>query len=185
MTAKFAWAITGAGDYLPESVEAIREVLKATDYKVMIFMSKAGEKVVHWYKLMEEIKTFTTKVKTEIDANTPFIPGVLQRRKYDFLVVMPATANTVAKIVHGIADTLVTNSVSQAQKTEVPIIIYPVDQKPGTITTVLPSGETLTLTNREVDLENVRKLRKMKGMTVLGHPKELLSAIGQLRKEKD
>jgi flavoprotein len=85
--------------------------------------------------------------------------------------------------VHGIADTLVTNSVAQAQKTDVPIIIYPVDQKPGSITTVLPSGETLTLTNREVDLENVEKLRKMQGMLVLGHPKELLGTIKQLQKE--
>ncbi len=185
MTAKFAWAITGAGDYLKESVEAIHEVLQATDYKVMIFMSKAGEKVVNWYKLMEEIKALTSKVKVEIDANTPFIPGVLQRRVYDFLVVTPATANTVAKIVHGIADTLVTNSVAQAQKTNVPIIIYPVDQKPGSIKTVLPSGETLTLTNREVDLENVEKLRKMKGVTVLNHPNELRSTIERLQKEKD
>ncbi|MFX1475608.1 MAG: flavoprotein [Promethearchaeota archaeon] len=120
MPAKFAWAITGAGDYLKESVEAIREVLQSTDYKVMIFMSKAGEKVVNWYKLMEDIKALTSKVKVEIDANTPFILGALQRCVYDFLVVMPATANTVAKIVHGIADTLVTNSVAQAQKTDVP-----------------------------------------------------------------
>ena len=92
---------------------------------------------------------------------------------------MPATANTVAKIAYGIADTLITNAVSQAMKTAVPIYIYPVDQKPGSVTTVLPSGEKMELTTREVDLENVERLRAMKGMTVLGHPSEIKD---QLRK---
>ena len=39
------------------------------------------------------------------------ITGRLSLGKYDLLIVTPATANTVAKIVHGISDTLVTNAV--------------------------------------------------------------------------
>ena len=76
--------------------------------------------------------------------------------------MIPATANTVAKIVVGIADTLVTNAVAQANKADIPIYIFPVDQKPGSLTTVLPSGESFTLTAREVDLVNVEKLKAMK-----------------------
>jgi archaeoflavoprotein AfpA len=173
MSMKFAWAITGAGDYMAESVAVMKEIVKEHDVEVLVFLSKAGKQVIKWYKLMKELEAISSQIRTELDANTPFIAGTLQKRTHRFLVVMPATANTVAKIAYGIADTLVTNAVAQAMKTAVPIYIYPVDQKPGTVTTVLPSGAKLELITREVDLENVEKLRAMKGMTVLGHPSEI------------
>jgi archaeoflavoprotein AfpA len=182
MALKFAWAITGAGDYLPESVTVMQEIAQKYDVELMVFLSKAGQQVITWYKLQDKLKAITPKITLEKDSNTPFIPGALQKGIYRFLVVMPATANTVAKIVHGIADTLVTNSVAQAQKTGVPIYIYPVDQKPGSITTILPSGEKLKLTTREIDLANIEKLRTMKGMNVLGHPSELHEIIRNYQK---
>jgi len=58
------------------------------------------------------------RVLVEVDANTPFIAGPLQVGRYHSLLIAPATANTVAKIVHGIADTLLTNAVAQTQKGE-------------------------------------------------------------------
>ena len=173
MPVKIAWAITGAGDYMPESVQVMKEIVQEHDVKVLIFLSRAGMQVIKWYKLVKDLEAISEKIRTEVDANTPFIAGALQKGTHEFLVVMPATANTVAKISYGIADTLVTNAVSQAMKTAVPIYIYPVDQKPGSVTTVLPSGEKMELTTREVDLDNVERLRVMKGMTVLGHPSEI------------
>ena len=173
MTVKFAWAITGAGDYMTDSVQVMKEIVTEYDVEVLVFLSNAGLQVIKWYKLMEDLKSISSKIRTEIDANTPFIIGALQKGTYRFLVVMPATANTVAKIAYGIADTLITNSVAQAMKTAVPIYIYPVDQTPGSVTTVLPSGEKLELSTRKVDLENVERLRSMTGMTVLAHPSEM------------
>ena len=113
------------------------------------------------------------------DANTPFIAGPLQKGDYDFLLVIPATSNTVAKIVMGIADTLVTNSVAQANKTSIPIYILPVDQKPGSLTTVLPSGESFTLSTREIDLVNIKKLKAMDGIAIIEHPAEIFGIIEQ------
>ena len=177
MPVKFAWAITGAGDYMPESVQVMKEIVAEHDVKILVFLSKAGMQVIKWYQLTKDLESISSKIRTEIDANTPFIAGALQKGTHRFLVVMPATANTVAKIAYGIADTLVTNAVAQAMKTAVPIYIYPVDQKPGTVTTVLPSGEKMELTTREVDLENVGRIRKMKGMTILRHPSEIKDHI--------
>ncbi len=57
---------------------------------------------------------------------------------YKALIVAPATTNTIAKIVHGIADTLVTEAVSQAQKAGVPVYVLPTDVKPEGAETVLP-----------------------------------------------
>jgi archaeoflavoprotein AfpA len=183
MVLKIAWAITGAGDYLPEAFEVMKQVTKEFDLKLMVFLSKAGFQVVKWYKLLKELEALDPKYHVETDANTPFLVGPLQRGKYQVIVVMPATANSTAKIAHGIADTLITNAIAQAQKTEVPIYIYPVDQTPGSVTTVLPSGEQLTLITRKIDLENVEKLRQMDGIHVLAHPREFLKILASLAKK--
>ncbi|MFX1317995.1 MAG: archaeoflavoprotein AfpA [Promethearchaeota archaeon] len=173
MPLKFAWAITGAGDYMTESVQVMKEIVEEYGAEILIFLSKAGMQVIKWYKLTNDLEAISSKIRTEIDANTPFIAGPLQKGTHKFIVVMPATANTVAKLAYGIADTLITNAVAQAMKTAVPIYIYPVDQKPGTVTTVLPSGDKMELMTRDIDLENVEKLRAMKGITILSHPSEI------------
>ena len=174
-----AWAITGAGDYLAESVDVMKDLLQKHDVQVTTFLSKAGAQVVKMYGLWKRLEEIDPKPQIEVDANTPFLVGPLQKGVYRLLVVMPATANTVAKIVTGIADTLVTNCVAEAQKAELPIVILPCDQTPGRFTTPLPSGQHLTLTTRGVDLANVEKLRKMKGIAVLKRPEDFLGVFRQ------
>ena len=81
------------------------------------------------------------------DSNQKFsypITGRLSLGKYDLLIVSPATANTVSKIVCGIADTLVTNAVDQAGKGAVKTYMVPVDIHPGPVDTVLPSKMELS-----------------------------------------
>jgi len=173
MPLKFAWAITGAGDYMTESVQVMKEIVEEYNAEILIFLSKAGVQVIKWYKLAKDLEAISPTIRTEIDANTPFIAGPLQKGTHKFIVITPATANTVAKLAYGIADTLITNAVAQAMKTAVPIYIYPVDQKPGPVTTVLPSGDKMELMTRDIDLENVEKLRAMKGIIVLRHPSEI------------
>jgi dihydromethanopterin reductase (acceptor) len=53
------------------------------------------------------------------------------------LFISPATSNTVAKIAHGIADSLVTNAVAHALKAGVLVFILPVDIE-GSITSSAP-----------------------------------------------
>ncbi len=91
--------------------------------------------------------------------------------------VAPATANTVAKLVHGIADTLLTNCVSMANKAGREVFILPVDRERGTITTTLPDGKPFKLTMRDIDVENTEKLRHMKGITVVDRPEEIKRVI--------
>ena len=177
MVIKVAWAITGAGDYLANCFAVMKQATEEFDLDLMVFLSKAGLHVVKWYKLLPELEALDPKYRVETDANTPFLVAPLQRRKYHVIVAMPLTANSAAKLGHGIADTLITNAIAQAQKTGVPIYVYPVDQKPGSVTTVLPSGEKLVLTNRKIDLDNVERLRGMEGFHVLEHPKEFLAVL--------
>jgi dihydromethanopterin reductase (acceptor) len=53
--------------------------------------------------------------------------GRLAKGEYDLVIVSPCTANTVAKIVAGIADSLITNVVAQAVKSATPAYIVPTD----------------------------------------------------------
>lgn len=170
---KVAWGITGAGDYLRESIDAMKNVRQELDADVTVLLSKNGELVAKWYGLWEELKSSFDHVKSEKGPNIPFVAGPLQLGHYAFFFVSPATGNTCAKIAHGIADTLITNCVSQTIKGGTPVYIYPVDQRPGSQLTEGPQGEQITITARQVDLDNVERLRRMEGLTVLGEPGEI------------
>jgi archaeoflavoprotein AfpA len=174
---KVVWGITGSGDLLPEVTEELEKLVDTSKIEITTCLSKAAKMVVNWYRLSERIEKISRKVFYEYDANSPFIAGPLQVGKYDYLLVAPATANTVAKIVHGIADTLITNAVAQAQKGGIEIIVLPVDQKAGKITTLLPTGKEKTLIMRDIDIENTEKLKVMRGIKVIEAPEDIKSLI--------
>jgi archaeoflavoprotein AfpA len=176
MVIKIAWGITGAGDYMAESLSVMKDLLKTGNYKITTLISSAGVTVVKMYALWRELQTVSSKIFIDHGPYAPVV-GALQTGKFKVFIISPATANTVAKIVVGIADTLICNAVSQAQKGSIPIYIYPVDQKPGTITTVLPTGQKINITMRDIDIENARKLGMMKGITVLKHPREIVDIL--------
>ena len=131
-----------------------------------------------WYHLWDKIQDDFPNFKVDAGPNSPFIAGPLQMGHYDFLLIAPATANTVAKIVYGIADTLVTNTVSQTAKGKTPIFILPVDQKRGTVKTAAPSGRAFELTMREVDVTNSEKLAQMENITILKNPYDIYDIFG-------
>ncbi|WP_407454896.1 dihydromethanopterin reductase (acceptor) [Methanobrevibacter sp.] len=139
---RIGFAFTGAGHLLRESVQLAEKLAK--EHEVTVFLSGAAEEVLKMYGLYERIERITGGKYRELatDSNQKFsypITGRLSIGKYDLLIVSPTTANTVSKIVHGIADTLVTNAVAQSGKGAVPVYMVPVDIHPGPVDTVLPS----------------------------------------------
>jgi archaeoflavoprotein AfpA len=177
---RIAWGITGAGDYLAETMSIVKGIAEKDHVEVAVILSKNGQIVVKWYKLWDELASSFRTVKVEKGPNQPFVAGPLQVGRYSMLFVSPATANTVAKIVHGIADSLITNCVSQAVKGGTPVYIFPVDQKLGTVTTRIPGGKEIEIRTREVDVENVERLREMEGITVLRHPAEIEAVVSSI-----
>ncbi|WP_406536556.1 dihydromethanopterin reductase (acceptor) [Methanobrevibacter sp.] len=148
---RIGFAFTGAGHLLRESVHLAENLAK--EHEVTVFLSGAAEEVLKMYGLYERIERITGGKYRELatDSNQKFsypITGRLSIGKYDLLIVSPATANTVSKIVHGIADTLVTNAVAQSGKGAVPVYMVPVDIHPGPIDTVLPSKIELSKCQR-------------------------------------
>lgn len=139
---RIGWAITGAGHLLDESVAVMEEL--AIDNEITVFLSNAGEEVLKMYGLFERVTAITGGYYKELalDSDQSFsypISGRLSLGKYDIFIVSPTTSNTVAKIVHGISDTLITNSVAQAGKGMVKTLIVPVDMESGDVETILPS----------------------------------------------
>ena len=158
-----------------------RKAAELTD-NVMEFLDKEikrGE-----IPTVEQVQDIVEKVLIEEDANTPFIVGPLQTGKFRCLLVAPATANTVAKIVHGIADTIITNAVSQTNKSNTPIYILPVDRQKGKTKTILPGGESFELCMRDVDVHNTDILKGMRGIGVLNSPFEIKNILAEVVKKK-
>ena len=106
--------------------------IKAEGHSVTTFMSRAGEEVARMYGLNDfsEVSDGSYLNEVYLDSNQgssfPKI-GRFNVGRYDVFILMPATSNTVAKIVYGIADTLVTNCAAQAMKSGIPSLIVPVD----------------------------------------------------------
>lgn len=175
---RIAWGITGSGDQIAETYEVMRDIKERTDIEFMVFLSKEGETVMKWYRMWDDIQRDFPNFKTDAGPNSPFIAGPLQVGHYDALIIAPATANSVAKIVYGIADTLVTNVVAQTAKGDTPIYILAVDQKRGTVDTFAPNGRKMTLKMREVDVSNSEKLAQMENITLLERPEDIYSLVG-------
>jgi len=109
---KIAWGITGSGDRIEETVRTMIKLQKQYDdvVDVRVFVSKAGEQVIKYYKLFNDLEKHFDKVWVEINANSPFLAGQLQVKRYELLLLAPATSNTVAKISLGLADSLLSNA---------------------------------------------------------------------------
>jgi archaeoflavoprotein AfpA len=172
---KVAWGITGSGDRIVETVEVMKELQKQYNDKIdiRVFVSKAGEQVIKYYKLFNDLEKNFDKVWVEINSNSPFLAGQLQVKRYEFLIIAPATSNTVAKISLGLADSLLANAAIMSQKAFVPTYIMPCDYKPGILTTILPDGSEMKLRIRKEDAEHVQKLRMMEDVFVIETPQEI------------
>jgi len=139
-----AWGVTGAGHFLFESFNLMRRLAKRKDVKVTTYLTRGGEEVVKIYGLWKFVNkisdgSYYSEIFTEKaeGASSPSA-GRLAKGVYRGLIVSPASANTVAKIRFGIADTLISNAVAQALKSGTPVLILPTDQRLGEFETRLP-----------------------------------------------
>jgi len=239
-----AWGITGSGCMLEESITTIGKLV-SLGVNVTCFISKAGFEVLRMYGLLSIIRKYCPggylhEIFTDYDegASSPHAAR-LALKVYRLLVISPASSNTIAKIVNGISDTLVTNAFMNACKASVKILIVPSEfsRKPvksktpisvnralcmscsvkcppsakcptgaftlGSIDN-LPSlkltlcdgckicietcpygavsfGLTVKTRAREIDIENIRKLKSIRNVKVLNTPLKVLDFIKHYR----
>ena len=174
---RIAWGITGAGDRLRETIDVMKGIKEKYPVEIRVFASKAGEQVLKWYKVYNEVKNSFDRFAVEVNANSPFLAGEVQVGKYVMLIIAPATSNTVAKIASGIADTLLSNAALMALKAFVPVYIMPSDYEEGEVITELPDGKKLRLRIRREDVEHVEKLKAIDGIHILERPEDIEEVV--------
>lgn len=151
---RLAWAITGSGHYLGESL-----ALAAEMPNVDLFLSRAAEEVLPLYKI--GIAQLKARFRVFRDNSASSVPvGMLyEAGHYHTLVIAPATSNTVAKCAFGISDTLPTNLFAQAGKLGIPGIIFACDTEPLVITK--SPEDWVELRPRNIEFTNVDRLRQI------------------------
>lgn len=153
---RLAWAITGSGHYLRECLDIIH-----TLQDVDLFLSKAAAEVLQQYGYKHNVgKVYQDKTASSVPVEL-FYQG-----HYHSLVVAPATSNTIAKMVCGISDNLVTNLYAQAGKTLVPSIVFACDTAPE-LESEAPREHMVKVYPRRIDLENVIKLKTFEATTIV------------------
>jgi flavoprotein len=148
---RVAWALTGSGHFFAETLDLIA----GWGDRVDLFLSAAGEEVLLQYGYDLDAIRATHRVFRDGAASAPPV-GLFYQGHYHTVVVAPATSNTVAKCVLGIADTLVTNIFAQAGKCRIPSIVFACDSAPYHLTDA--PGGPVEVYPRRVDLENTEKL---------------------------
>lgn len=176
---RVAWGITGSGDRMREVFEVMKELRKeyADEVDIRVYLSKAGDQVVKFYKLSYELEENFDRIWVEINPNLPFLAGQLQLGRFEFLLVAPATSNTVAKISMAIADSLISNAAIMALKAFIPVYIMPSDYKEGMITTILPNKREMKLRVRKEDAKHVKDLAKIEDVHILEEARDIIDVF--------
>lgn len=163
---RLAWAITGSGHYLRECLDIIHSL-----EDVDLFLSKAAAEVLQQYGYKHNVgKLYQDKTASSVPVEL-FYQG-----HYHSLVVAPATSNTIAKMVCGISDNLVTNLYAQAGKTLVPSIVFACDTAPE-LESEAPREHMVKVYPRRIDLDNVTKLKTFEATTIVEDMSSLNAAI--------
>jgi len=172
---RVAWGITGSGDRLIEVFEVMKQIKDQyqDQIRITVYLSKAGDQVVKLYHLLNDLQENFDKSRVETNSNVPSLALQLQSGKIEFLLIAPATSNTVAKLANGLSDTLLTNSAIMALKAFVPVYLMPCDYKEGVTVTQLPDGSKMKIRVRKEDAENAKKLSNMDGLFILENPEEI------------
>ena len=239
-----AWAITGGGAYLRDCVKVMEYVKNVMKLKITLFLTKWGYEVARIFGVLPTLRAISSGGYYEeflVGDEGMYYIGRLNTRRYLALVIAPATANTIAKIVSGIADTVATALFAQAEKSNVPIIVLPTDipNEDGYMVTETPCyidrnrclevmcreckplvlcsakaiklveglpridlskcigceaclkacpygavkcWEKVALVPRHIDLDNITRLSKMRGVYVVKNPWEIAKKIEEIIK---
>ncbi len=145
------WCVTGGGHMMRECADRIKSTKAVT-----VAFSQAGEEVARLYKVFEQISSSADEVILERNQGKS-APAVMRLGRYEKVIVAPATANTVAKIANGVADTLVTNIIAQSLKLGLPVRLLPTDAEEKIVAETI-SARKITINTRKIDLENLRKI---------------------------
>ncbi|MEM1526798.1 MAG: flavoprotein [Ignisphaera sp.] len=125
-----AWCITGAGASLRAVVKCMHRVKERINPNITLFLTRWGFEVARIFGVLEDLKVIADNSYYReflVENEGMFYIGRLNLGRYSLLVIAPATANSIAKMVLGIADNIASALYAQAVKSGVPVIVMPTD----------------------------------------------------------
>ncbi len=134
MRKRVLWCVTGSGSFMHECVEAVKTLVER-GVAVEVCFSRGGEEVAKAYGVIDDFRALGVKLILERSYSGHEVAGRVASGRYRAVVIAPATSNTVAKILLGVADTLPTIAASQALKNRVPLYVAPSDYSDTVVTT--------------------------------------------------
>lgn len=167
---RLAWAITGSGHYLRESLHILHSL-----ENVDVFLSMAAAEIIKQYGFQKQLEASGHRIFQDKTASSVPVEFFYQG-KYHTLVVAPATSNTIAKMAYGFSDSLVTNLFAQAGKTRVQTIVFACDTAPE-LESEAPRENMVKVYPRHIDLDNIQKLTQFEATTVVASIEALELAI--------
>ena len=167
---RLAWAITGSGHYLRESL-AILASLQDVD----VFLSSAAAEIIKQYGFQAQLDATGHRVFQDKTASSVPVEFFYEG-KYHTLVISPVTSNTIAKMAYGISDSLVTNLYAQAGKTRVPSIVFACDTA-AEVESEAPKENMVMVYPREIDLDNIQKLAQFEATEIVASIEALQVAV--------
>ncbi len=124
------WGVTGGGAYLREIVDLMHGLKMRYNLKITTVLSRWGYEVSRIYGVLDKLKTISPGGYYEeflVDMEAMYYIGRLNLGRYRLVVIAPATGNSVAKMIHGIADTPPTLAFAEALKSRIPVVVFPTD----------------------------------------------------------
>lgn len=170
MHTRLAWAITGSGHYLRESLQILASIKE-----VDIYLSRAAAEIIKQYGFQPQLDALGHRVFQDKTASSVPVEFFYEG-KYHTLVIAPATSNTIAKMAYGFSDSLVTNLYAQAGKTRVESIVFACDTAPE-LESEAPKENMVKVYPRQIDLDNVQRLVDFEATTVVANIDDLQSTI--------
>lgn len=167
---RLAWAITGSGHYLRESLQILASI-----QEVDVFLSRAAAEIIKQYGFQPQLEAMGHRVFQDKTASSVPVEFFYEGR-YHTLVIAPVTSNTIAKMVYGFSDSLVSNLYAQAGKTRVPSIVFACDTAPE-LESEAPKENMVTVYPRQIDLDNVQKLAQFEVTEIVASIPALQAAI--------
>lgn len=125
-----AWCITGGGANLREIAKSMAKIKSIYNIKITVFMTRWGYEVSRIFGVLPIVRSIASGKYYEeflVESEGMYYIGRLNLKRYTALVIAPATANTIAKIVNGIADNIASALYAQAIKGGVDVYILPTD----------------------------------------------------------
>ncbi|MCS7128319.1 MAG: flavoprotein [Desulfurococcaceae archaeon] len=128
--ANVAWCITGGGANLRASVKVMERVKEVYKTNITLFLTRWGFEVARIFGVLSTLRGIAPGGYYQeflVGDEGMYYIGRINLGRYRIVVIAPATANTVAKMVLGIADNIASTLYSQALKSRIPVVVLPTD----------------------------------------------------------